>query len=300
MLRQAETPKLRERPASALRDLGAIQSLLGSAGTGAVFDLPWPPLYIAVMFLLHPWLGWFAVAGTLLVLVLAIVNQIQTKKPQAEAARLTAEADARTEAARKAIETLRGLGMAEALGAWLVLLNELTAGPMIAASILLGRALAPVEQLVGHWPQFQRAWSGWRDLGKLLATVPPDAPRMALPRPEARLEVQDLFVVPPGETQPTLRGVSFAAARGDAIAVIGPSASGTSSLARALAGVWPAARGEIRIGGADLPQYERDQLGRWLGDLPQEVYLFARSSFSSNHWSSFIARPISGLVKAAS
>jgi PrtD family type I secretion system ABC transporter len=318
VLRQAETPKLRERPAGALRDLGAIQSLLGSAGTGAVFDLPWAPLYIAVMFLFHPWLGWFSVAGSVLVLLLAIVNQIQTKKPQADAARLTAEADARTEAARKAIETLRGLGMTEALstqwkaargaalkasvaasdsgggltaatkavrlllqsavlalGAWLVLLNELTAGAMIAASILLGRALAPVEQLVGHWPQFQRAWSGWRDLGKLLAAVPPEAPRMALPRPEARLEVQDLVVVPPGETQPTLRGVSFAAAPGDAIAVIGPSASGKSSLARALAGVWPAARGEIRLGGADLPQYERDQLGRWLGYLPQEVYLFS-------------------------
>lgn len=318
VLHQAEVPKLREKPAGALRDLGAIQSLLGSAGTGAVFDLPWAPLYIAIMFLFHPWLGWFALAGTVLVLVLAILNQIQTRRPHAEAARLTAEADARTEAARKAIETLRGLGMTKALslqwkaardaalkaaiaasdaggglaaatkvvrlllqsavlalGAWLVLLNELTAGAMIAASILLGRALAPVEQLVGHWPQFQRALSAWRDLGKLLAAVPLPTPRMALPRPEAKLEVTDLAVVPPGETQATLKGVSFAASPGDAIAVIGPSASGKSSLARALAGVWPAARGDIRLGGADLPQYERDQLGQWLGYLPQDVYLFS-------------------------
>jgi PrtD family type I secretion system ABC transporter len=318
VLRQAETPKLRERPAGGLRDLAAIQSLLGSAGMGALFDMPWAPLYIAIMFVFHPWLGWFSVAGTTLVLILAIVNQRQTQKPQAEAARLASEAEARTEAARKAIETVRGLGMTRALsdqwktargaalkaavaasdsgggltaatkavrlllqsavlalGAWLVLLNELTAGAMIAASILLGRALAPVEQLVGHWPQFQRGLSAWRDLGKLLAAVPPETPRMALPRPEARLEVLDLVVVPPGETQPTLRGVSFAAAPGDAIAVIGPSASGKSSLARTLAGVWPAARGEIRLAGADLPQYDRDQLGQWLGYLPQDVVLFS-------------------------
>ena len=317
VLRQAEVPKLRERPSGALRDLASIQSLLGSAGTGAVFDVPWAPLYIAVMFLFHAWLGWFAVAGTLLVLILAVLNQWQTKKPQAEAGRMAAEAEARTEAARKAIETVRGLGMTAAvsaqwkeartaalkaaiaasdaggglaaatkavrmllqsailaLGTWVVLRGELTGGAMIAGSILLGRALAPVEQLVGHWPQYQKALSGWRELGKLLAAMPPEPPRMALPRPEPSLQVQDLIVVPPGETQPTLRGVSFAAGAGDAIAVIGPSASGKSSLARALAGVWPAARGEIRLAGADLPQYERDQLGAWLGYLPQEVHLF--------------------------
>lgn len=318
VLRQAEVPRLRDRPAGALRDLAAIQSLLSSAGTGAAFDLPWAPLYLAVMFLFHPWLGWFGLAGMAVVLLLAILNQRRTQKPQAEAARLAAEADARTEAARKAIETVRGLGMTQALtdlwrtaraaalkasvaasdaggglgaatkavrlllqsavlalGAWLVLLNELTAGAMIAASILLGRALAPVEQLVGHWPQFQRAIAAWKDLSKLLSSVPQDAPRMALPKPEAKLEVTDLIVVPPGEAQPTLKGVSFTASPGDAIAVIGPSASGKSTLARALAGVWPATRGEIRLGGADLPQYDRDTLGQWLGYLPQEVYLFA-------------------------
>ena len=318
VLRQAEVPKLRERPANALRDLASIQSLLASPGTGAAFDLPWAPLYVAIMFMFNHWLGWFAVAGMAIVLVLAILNQRQTRKPQAEAAKLAAEAEARTESARKAIETVRGLGMSKvmseqwlaareaalkaaitasdsggglaivtktvrmllqsavlALGALLVIEGQLTGGAIIAGSTLLGRALAPVEQLVGHWAQFQRAFVAWRDLTKLLTAVPPEAPRMALPRPEPILTVQDLTVVPPGEQTAILRGVSLSAKAGDAIAVIGPSASGKSTLARALAGVWPATRGEIRLAGADLPQYDRDQLGAYLGYLPQDVLLFS-------------------------
>ena len=318
VLRQAEVPKLRERPANALRDLASIQSLLASPGTGAAFDVPWAPLYVAIMFMFNHWLGWFAVAGMAIVLVLAILNQRQTRKPQAEAAKLAAEAEARTESARKAIETVRGLGMSKvmseqwlaareaalkaaitasdsggglaivtktvrmllqsavlALGALLVIEGQLTGGAIIAGSTLLGRALAPVEQLVGHWAQFQRAFVAWRDLTKLLTAVPPEAPRMALPRPEPILTVQDLTVVPPGEQTAILRGVSLSAKAGDAIAVIGPSASGKSTLARALAGVWPATRGEIRLAGADLPQYDRDQLGAYLGYLPQDVLLFS-------------------------
>lgn len=288
VLRQAEVPKLRERPSGALRDLAAIQALLASPGTGAAFDLPWAPLYVALMFMFNQWLGWFAVAGMAIVLVLALLNQRQTRQPQAEAARLAAEAEGRTEAARKSIETVRGLGISRAmssqwlsarqqalgaaiaapsnsggglaivtktvrmllqsavlaLGALLVLDGQMTGGAIIAGSTLLGRALAPVEQLVGHWAQFQRAFSGWRDLTRLLGAIPPETARMELPRPEPLLTVQDLTVVPPGEQVPILRGVSLSAKGGDAIAVIGPSASGKSTLARALAGVWPASRGE--------------------------------------------------------
>ncbi len=320
VLRQAEHPTLRERPASALRDLATIQTTLASPGMGAVFDLPWTPLFIMVLFLFHPWLGWFALAGGAAVLLLALLNQARSKKPQAKAAGLAAEADARTEATRKAIETVRGLGMARAmtrswhtardealetamtasdtsgaltastkairlllqsailgLGAFLVLRGELTAGAMIAGSILLGRALAPVEQVVGHWPQFQRAMTSWKDLSKLLEALPVAREKTELPRPNARLDVRDLIVVPPGETSPVLQGITLSAESGDAIAVIGPSASGKSSLARALVGLWAPAKGEVRLGGADLHQYDRDQLGRYLGYLPQEVALFSGS-----------------------
>lgn len=134
VLRQAEVPKLREKPAGALRDLAAIQSLLASPGTGAVFDLPWAPFYILIMFVFHAWLGWFALAGSVIVFLLAVINQRQTQRPQAEAARLAAEAEARTEAARRAIETVRGLGMAAALSAQWKAARGAALGAAIAAS----------------------------------------------------------------------------------------------------------------------------------------------------------------------
>ncbi len=160
------------------------------------------------------------------------------------------------------------------LGAFLVLRGELTPGAMIAGSILLGRALAPVEQSITQWPLVQRALRGWSNLAELLAAVPPEAPRTALPRPRARLEVQRLTVAPPGETQAALRGVSFTIEPGQAVGVIGPSGAGKSTLARAITGVWPAAAGTIRLDGAALDQYEPATLGRHIGYLPQRVHLF--------------------------
>jgi ATP-binding cassette subfamily C protein len=145
---------------------------------------------------------------------------------------------------------------------------------MIAGSILLGRALAPIEQVVGHWPQFQRAMDGWNGLSKLLAALPVERERTPLPHPKAALDVRDLAVAPSGETSIVIKGISFTAEAGDAIAVIGPSAAGKSSLARALVGLWPALRGEVRLGGATLNQYDADQLGRHFGYLPQDVMLF--------------------------
>lgn len=161
-----------------------------------------------------------------------------------------------------------------AAGAWLVLRQEITPGAMIASSILMGRALSPIEQVVGGWPMVQRAQDGWKRLTGLLSRRPPVAPRTPLPRPEARLEVNQLSVVPPGQNVPTLRGVSFAMNPGQALGVIGPSGSGKSTLARALIGAWPIAGGSIRLGGATLDQYDPDVLGKLIGYLPQQVTLF--------------------------
>ncbi|MGD9865529.1 MAG: type I secretion system permease/ATPase, partial [Pseudodonghicola sp.] len=160
------------------------------------------------------------------------------------------------------------------LGAYLVLMGEATGGVMIASSILLSRALAPIELLVGHWPQVQRASKGWQQLGELLSKVPAETRRTALPKPKARLEVQGLTVVPPGDTRAKLKTVSFKVEPGQALGVIGPSGSGKTTLARTLTGFWRPAGGVVRLDGASLDQYAPDVLGQHIGYLPQRVELF--------------------------
>lgn len=161
-----------------------------------------------------------------------------------------------------------------ALGAFVVLQGEMTAGAMIAGSILMGRALAPVEQAVGGWPMVARAREGWGRLTLLLSSVPREAPRTPLPRPRALLEAMNLTVTPPGVPLPTLRGVTFRLEPGQAMGVIGPSGAGKSTLARAICGVWRPANGAIRLDGATLEQYDPDVLGQLIGYLPQRVTLF--------------------------
>lgn len=161
-----------------------------------------------------------------------------------------------------------------ALAAWLVIQGDMTSGGMIASSILMGRALAPIEQLVGGWSSVVRAGKGWTSLKTLMATVQSQAPLTRLAPPKARLAVTELTVVPPGETKPTLARLSFGIEPGQALGVIGESAAGKSSLARALVGLWRPAAGEIRLDGARLDQYGSDDLARYVGYLPQDVVLF--------------------------
>ncbi len=160
------------------------------------------------------------------------------------------------------------------LGAYLALKGEVSPGAMIAASILLGRALAPVEQAVNQWQIVQAARRGWNNLADLLSQVPPEGSRTKLPVPAAKLEVQQLTVLPPGEPQATLRMVSFELQPGQAVGVIGASGAGKSTLARALTGVWRAAGGKVRLDGAALEQYDPADLGKYIGYLPQRVELF--------------------------
>ncbi|NEY90152.1 type I secretion system permease/ATPase [Tabrizicola oligotrophica] len=160
------------------------------------------------------------------------------------------------------------------VGAWLVLQNELSPGAMIAGSILMGRALQPIEQAVSQWAMVTRAQEGTHRLAELLTRVPPEPQRTALPRPRANLDVQALSVVPPGETQAVLRGVTFQLGEGQALGIIGPSGAGKSTLARAIIGVWRPAAGKVRLDGAALDQYDPDVLGSYIGYLPQRVTLF--------------------------
>ena len=159
------------------------------------------------------------------------------------------------------------------LGAWLAIQGEVTPGLMIAASILLGRALAPIDQAVAQWPSLQRVLAARRSLAALLAETPPPERRTELPAPRAVLEAQALTVVAPGARVAAVRGASVRLKPGRAAGIAGASASGKSTLARALAGVWRPLGGSVRLDGAELEQYG-ESLGRHIGYLPQEVVLF--------------------------
>jgi ATP-binding cassette subfamily C protein len=301
----------------AQRDLESVQKLLASPVFLALFDAPWTPVFLALIFIFHPLLGVLALAGGVLLVLVTLLNQWLLRRPLARSNDSAHRAERQAEQIKAESELIRSLGMQGAafarwqvarsaalesglasadrsglftsmtkgfrlflqsamlaLGAWLVLENQITPGVMIAASIILGRALAPVELAVGQWALVQRAQEGWTRLGTLLAVVPPEPPRTPLPRPAAKLSAQGLSVVPPGESAPALRGVSFALEPGQALGVIGPSGAGKSSLARAVIGAWAPATGKVRLDGAALDQYDPDVLGRLVGYLPQRIVLF--------------------------
>jgi ATP-binding cassette, subfamily C, type I secretion system permease/ATPase len=160
------------------------------------------------------------------------------------------------------------------LGAFLAILGEVSAGAMIAASILTARALAPIEVVVANWRSFVASRQGADRLRKLLSDLSVPGVRLALPAPERKLSVEGLYVVAPGQSKPIIHGVSFELEAGQGLAIIGPSASGKSTLARALVGVWPAARGRVCLDGASIDHWDSALLGRHVGYLPQDVELF--------------------------
>jgi ATP-binding cassette subfamily C protein len=302
---------------AAQRDLESVQRLWASPVLLALFDIPWTPIYVAAIFIFHPWMGWLAIGGGVLLIILTVLNQRLTKAPLNMANMATMRAERMAENLKAEAEVVQALGMMGAgfdrwqkarqqalsetmtaadlggsfstltktfrlflqsamlgLGAYIVLQGELSPGAMIAGSILMGRALAPIEMAVGQWAVVQRAQEGWGRLAELFVRQPQEPVRTALPRPRAVLEAQNLTVVPPGENQAVLRMVSFRLEPGQALGVIGPSGSGKSTLARALIGAWKPAGGKVRLDGAALDQYDPDVLGSYIGYLPQRVMLF--------------------------
>jgi len=303
--------------AAAQRDLEAVRSFLGSPVLTAFFDLPWTPLFVVAIFIFHPYLGWMAISGGIILIFVTLMNRTLTRGPLNRATAATMQAETVAESLKSESEIVQALGMENAgftrwqkargaalknsveagdlggaftvssrtfrlflqsamlgMGAWLALRGEMSPGAMIAGSILLGRALAPVEMLVGQWALVQRSQEGWGRLAALLSLQPAPTERTALPRPKAIFDVSQLTIVPPGDTVPVLRGVSFQLQPGQALGIIGPSGSGKSTLARALIGVWQVASGKIRLNGATLDQYDPDVLGSYVGYLPQRVALF--------------------------
>jgi len=160
------------------------------------------------------------------------------------------------------------------LGAFLVIQQEITPGLMIAGSILLGRALAPIDLMIGTWKGFIAARNQYKRLNELLVQIPDDKEKMTLPAPQGRLDIEAAVIVPPGAKIPVIKGVSFAIEKAQSVAIIGPSGAGKSTLVRALLGIWPAANGKIRLDGADIFAWDREELGPFIGYLPQDIELF--------------------------
>ncbi|MER9671262.1 type I secretion system permease/ATPase [Mesorhizobium sp. M0203] len=300
-----------------LRDLDQVRSFLSSTGPTALFDLPWMPLYLAICFLFHLWIGMTALAGAIILSSLTVLAEVRTREPAKRANSQAAARNTLAEATRRNAEALQAMGfgarIAErwssvnadflntnarasdlagtlgtiskilrmmlqsgilAIGAYLVIHQEATAGIMIASSIMMSRALAPVELAIAHWKGFVSARQAWTRLSQLLALLPETATSVSLSAPVSALAVESISVTPPGERRVVVQDVGFALETGAGLGIVGPSASGKSSLVRAIAGIWLPARGTVRLDGATLDQWSPQELGNHVGYLPQDVQLF--------------------------
>ena len=300
-----------------MRDLDSVRGFLSGAGPSAFFDLPWLPIYLGVCFLFHTYIGLTALAGAVILVILTIVTEVQTRPPTRSATQFAVARNALLEASRRNAEAITAMGMVGriarrwgdlnrnyvaatgqasdvvgglgaaskvlrlllqssilAVGAWLVIHQESTPGIIIAGSILGARALAPVDLAIANWRGFIGARQSWERLSRLLGHLPPRTEPMPLQPPVKTLVVQNAAVCPPGEQKIVSQDINFTLTSGKALGVIGPTASGKSSLARMLVGVWAPARGTVRLDGATFDQWSQEALGRHIGYLPQDVELF--------------------------
>lgn len=301
-----------------VRDLDQIRGFLSSLGPTALFDLPWIPFYLIIVYLLHPWLGLLGLAGALVLAVLALLTELRSRAPSRDVSLTGTDRQALGEAVFRNAEAVRALGMTQrmsdrwwhvseshlaqnvrmadvvgtygsltkvfrmalqsavlGLGAYLTIKGQTTGGVMIAASILVARAVAPVEVAVAHWRGFVAARQSWSRLSRLLAATEQPVTVLDLEAPSKTLEVEGIWAAPPGHQRAVVHNVSFRLEAGEGLGIIGPSASGKSTLVRMIAGVWLPMRGHVRLDGATLDQWSPDALGRHIGYLPQSIELFA-------------------------
>jgi ATP-binding cassette subfamily C protein EexD len=300
-----------------LDDLTSLRQFLTGNGLFAFFDVPWIPVYVAVMFVFHPSYGWAAIGVAIILIFVAIIQEKSTAKILNEANALANVGRGLVNKNLRNAEVIESMGMLQniqkrwvegtrqilvlqatassraglvsglskvirmssqslilALGAYLVIGNEITGGLMIAGSILLGRALAPIDMMIGSWKGFVAARGQYHRLNELLLQIPSDVEKMTLPDPEGFFQIEGAVVVPPGAKLPALKGITLTISKGDVVGVIGPSGSGKSTFARALLGIWPTSNGKVRLDGADVFAWNRQELGPFIGYLPQDIELF--------------------------
>lgn len=310
--------------AQPLSDLNGLRQFMTGNGLFAFFDVPWLPIYIWVMFLFHPYFGWFAIGAAILLLILAIFNERLTAKTLAQANGENQMSALTTSKNLRNAEVIESMGMLQTLrerwrvrqervialqsmasdkagiitsmsktfrqlvqslilglGAYLAIQQEISPGLMIAGSLLLGRALAPIDLMIGTWKGFVAARGQYGRLNKVLAEQQRMPERMSLPAPTGQISVEQLVVAAPGQKQPILKGLTFAVPANTVVGIIGPSASGKSTLARAMLGVWQPQHGAVRLDGAEITQWDKTELGPHIGYLPQDIELF-EGSISEN------------------
>ncbi|SHJ45397.1 ATP-binding cassette, subfamily C [Roseomonas rosea] len=315
---------LRNRPyrMEVLRDLGTCRAWLSGPGALALYDVPWVPVYLFVIYLLNPLLFLIATGGAVILFGLALASELATAAPLRRANLAAISTQKRADAISRNAEAADAMGMVPALlrlwrdgvaeaaplqqkaadraailsaltkfvrlavqiavlgvGAWLTLRQEMTSGAAIAGSIIMGRALAPVEQLIGGWKGLVQVRQAYRRLLAFLAQPRLRPEAEPLPIPKGRLTAERLSWAPPGQAAAVIKGVSFALEPGESLGVIGPSGSGKTTLLRLLVGTLAPVSGNARLDGADLATWPREDLGRHIGYLPQDVELFEGTVF---------------------
>jgi ATP-binding cassette, subfamily C, bacterial EexD len=302
--------------AQSLSDLLQLRQFLSGPGPLAFFDAPWLPLYITVMFIFHPWYGVCAIVSALVLLGLAIWNEVGTRDDLKEANRHAMESNNHTQRNLRNAEVIEAMGMLPrmrarwqarqdvvlrlqsqasrkgglitsvsktfrmaiqslvlGLGAYLAIRHEISSGVVIAGSILLGRALAPLDILINSWRQFLSARESYQRLDKVLRAMPVRQPQLLLPAPLGFLSLDKVVVTPPGADAPVIKGVNLQAMPGEVLALIGPSGAGKSTLVRAMLGIHRPTTGTVRLDGAELAHWDREALGGHIGYMPQDVEL---------------------------
>ncbi len=308
----------------ALRDLAVCRNYLSSPASLSLYDVPWVPIFIAVIFMLHPIMGWIALGGALVLFALTLASEFSTSKLLREANTAAMASQRRADSISRNAEVIDSMGMLPAVithwrssvaamavpqqraldrasvllamtkffrlavqigilgvGAYLVLLQEITAGASIAGSIIMGRALAPVEQMIGGWKQLVQARQSFRRLEAFLSMPRIRPPGLPLPEPTGRVAVERVSYAFPGQGVAMIKGVNFSLTPGESLAVIGPSAAGKTTLIRLLIGTLPPSAGNVRLDGADVFQWQREDFGRHVGYLPQDVELFDGTVFQN-------------------
>ena len=304
-------------PKRAFGDLIQIRQFLTGNGILAFFDTPWAPIYLAVLFFLHPMLGYLAIVFAIIQGCLVWLGHRHTVEPSEAAAQASSDASAYLQSKLRNSEVLESMGMvhnllphwaarhqramelggrAQALthkitawskfvrytqqslalgaGALLVIDGQLSPGGMIAANVLMSRALAPIDMLVGTWRGFVGARAAFERLEALLRDHPERDPALSRVAPKGALTLRDVVATAPGRASPILKGVSTAVEPGTVTVVLGPSGSGKSTLARCMMGIWPGVQGEVLLDGLPLDGWDRMELGPYLGYLPQDIELF--------------------------